>query len=75
MDKWIPVSERLPENGDLQIVTILDEWGDYPFRYSDSGWYLEAAKCWIVGTEPRTDIIAWMPLPKPYKAQESEDKE
>ena len=73
--KWIPVSERLPENGDLQIITILDEWGDYPFRYSDFGWYLEAAKCWIVGTETRTDIIAWMPLPEPYKAESEKIKD
>lgn len=42
---WIPVSERLPKNDDWVIVTILDERGDTPYRYTDFGWYLEAANC------------------------------
>lgn len=66
-NKWIPVSERLPENDDFVIVTIKDESGDSPYIYSDFGWYLDKAACWIIDAEQRTDIIAWMPLPQPYK--------
>lgn len=65
--RWVSCSEQLPKNDDWKIVTILDESGDTPSRYTDFGWYLEAANCWIVEAEQRTDVIAWMPLPKPYK--------
>lgn len=68
--RWIPVSERLPKNDDWAIVTILDERGDTPFRYTDFGWYLEAANCWIVEAEQRTDVTAWMPLPDPWRGEE-----
>ena len=64
---WIPCSERLPKNDDYVIVTILDEHGDTPYRYTDFGWYLDAAKCWIVASEQRIDVIAWMPLPRTFK--------
>ncbi len=63
--KWIPVTERLPENDDFVIVAIKDEHGDSPYVYSDFGWYFDRAECWIVDTEQRTDITHWMPLPKP----------
>ena len=67
--QWIPCSERLPKDDDWQIVTILDERGDTPYRYSDFGWYLNRAECWIIDAEQRTDVIAWMPLPEPYKGE------
>lgn len=70
--EWIPCSEKLPANDDWVIISVLDEVGDTPYRYSDFGWYLEAAKCWIVESEQRTDVVAWMPLPKPYGERESE---
>lgn len=64
--RWIPCNEKLPDNDDFVIVTILDEHGDTPYRYSDFGWYFDRAKCWIIDAEERTDVIAWMPLPTPY---------
>ena len=67
--QWIPVSERLPKNDDWVIVTILDESGDTPWRYTDFGWYLEEANCWIVASEQRKDIVAWMSLPEPWKKE------
>ena len=71
--EWIPVSERLPKNDDWVIVTILDESGDTPWRYTDFGWYLEEATCWIVEAEKRRDIVAWMPLPEPYKERREDE--
>lgn len=67
VEQWIPVSEDLPKNEDWVSVTILDESGDTPFRYTDFGWYLDVADCWIVDSEKRTDVIAWMPKPKPWR--------
>lgn len=68
--QWVPASERLPENDDWVIVTILDESGDTPWRYSDFGWYLKEANCWIVDAQQRKDVVAWMPLPEPYEEEE-----
>ena len=72
--KWILCEDRLPKNDDWEIITILDEHGDTPYRYSDFGWYFDTAKCWIVDAQPRTDVIAWMPLPPPYKADRKTEK-
>ena len=72
LDGWILCSESLPKNSDWVIVTILDENGDTPYRYTDFGWYLKAANCWIVYAEQRTDVTAWMPLPEPYKGGDKE---
>lgn len=71
-DGWILCSERLPKNDDWVIVTILEELGDTLCRYTDFGWYLEAANCWIIAAEKRTDVMAWMPLPEPYKGGDRE---
>jgi len=70
--EWIPCSERLPSNDDWVIVSVLDEVGDTPYRYSDFGWYFERAKCWIIDSEQRTDVVAWMPLPEPWKGADDE---
>lgn len=65
--EWILCNERLPKNEEWVIVTILDEYGDTPYRYTDFGWYLETANCWIIDAQKRTDVTAWMPLPESYK--------
>ena len=70
--KWIPVLKHLPKNDDQVIISIRDNSGDNVLYYSDFGWYLEEAKCWIVDNEQRRDIIAWMPKPKPYKEEKNE---
>ena len=69
--RWIPCDKRVPSSDEWVIVTILDESGDTPWRYTDFGWYLDRAKCWIVDAEQRTDVIAWMPLPRAYKGGEN----
>lgn len=60
--RWIPVTERLPENRRYVLVTY-----KYVYGLIDHGitWYGEAEKKWNTSR----DVIAWMPLPEPYKGE------
>lgn len=63
MDKWIPCSERLPRIGTPVLVTIVSsEYGiDIDEMVSFGGGDAEWLDHW------GDDVIAWMPLPEPYK--------
>ena len=69
--KWIPVSERLPEDGEEVLCFLGSEEMAVLFRRNDWG-----QDEWVDGgfASGSYDVVAWMPLPKPYKA-ESEEKE
>lgn len=69
--KWIPVSERVPEDGEEVLCFLGSEEMAVLFRRNDWG-----QNEWVDGgfATGSYDVVAWMPLPKPYKA-ESEDKE
>lgn len=58
---WIPCSERLPETDDEVLaadgVDMFVAWYGY-----DRIW-----KSTDHNYDPETPILAWMPLPKPYK--------
>ena len=74
--RWIPVSEGLPEK-DTNVLC----WYEY-FRYGN---YNKMYQTYGVGTYfgrfgwagditgEQARVIAWMPLPKPYEPQESEE--
>lgn len=70
--RWIPCSERLPEKGFTVLVTRLT---------NDNITYIELASlqddCWMSNCDEYdkpTDhkVIAWMPLPEPYKGGREE---
>ena len=71
---WIPVTERLPETDDEVLTTYIVN-GDKTKRYTEtSSYYFDGfsgywSSPWdeyrIAGT--RIEVIAWMPLPEPYK--------
>ena len=68
--RWIPVSERLPE--DKQSVLV---WcPEYKNIYCA---YLEKEQWWIFGAFVQVvpnAVVAWMPLPEPYKAESEKEK-
>ena len=62
--RWIPCSERLPTTKDDYIITVKDKsltWTDYVEWSADYHWW---------GYDDDM-VIAWMPLPEPYKGEES----
>ena len=67
--KWIPISERLPEKNAEVLATT--EWDCITIAemFSNNDWFI----CEGNANAHTDEIIAWMPLPEPYK--ESEDKE
>ena len=76
-DDWIPVSERLPSEPFGCIVTV---WDSTPTGEGDDfenilpyfvGWDGEQ---WNDGDGEQCpfEVIAWMPLPEPYKAESEE---
>ncbi len=73
MNKWIPINKELPPaneevlatlawNNTISIIEYCPIWGnDYVLLYEgESNGTLE-------------DILAWMPLPKPYIEKEGEN--
>lgn len=66
---WIPCSERLPNDDDICIVTV-----EYPNNETlvQFGWFDKKGVCWYVGMQEfrTSNVLAWKPLPKPYKESE-----
>lgn len=65
--KWIPCSERLPSESDDYLCTIpLDAYETYTRVLTfHKGRFYEDDDEW--GATYHDDVLAWMPLPKPYK--------
>ena len=70
-NKWIPVSERLPEKNVEVLVTT--EWDCITIgeMFSSNDWFIHEGAT----NADIDDIKAWMPLPKPYESQERSGKE
>lgn len=66
--RWIPCSERLPEEF---YVLCCDNYGEMlianPFECddSDTGFSAESEDCYMY------NCVAWMPLPEPYKGTDA----
>jgi hypothetical protein len=72
-DRWIPVSERLPEYSDNYLVFVDDGYIDIGVYHSDKEeWSLCDAHGFYWAKDKRVGIIAWKPLPKPYESEEKE---
>lgn len=65
---WNLISKGLPTEGTIVEVTILENDGDTPLKYTDVGWHYKGV--WVVNNEVCHDIIAWKSLPKAYEGEE-----
>ena len=72
-DGWTPCSDRMPKQNEYvdhvcKYYLVQDEYGDmYVARYTSDEWI-------SIDSILQDNIIAWMPLPEPYKAEmESEE--
>lgn len=64
---WIPVSERLPKEKGLYLVSVKN---DHERRYAKTCWFYGKGN-WFA----RQDVEAWMPLPQPYRVKSEEAAE
>lgn len=71
--RWIPVTERTPEEQGTYLVTV----NDGGIGVAIAQWwynYLDHAEGYFVCDDCYAeDIVAWMPLPTPYKGGEEDE--
>ena len=64
-DRWIPVEERLPEDEEMVLVTCQTKSGK---KSVNRAWY--GYGFWH-GTGSMSGVIAWRPLPEPYRPEQT----
>lgn len=62
-NKWIPVGERLPELGRRVLCQCRANIYEI-LKLTVDGWYYDSDHCYM-----ESFVIAWMPLPEPYKVE------
>lgn len=60
--EWIPVEERLPG----QSLNSVIGWDTYRERCVFVQYYMNE---WVLGNHESVNIVAWQPLPEPYKGE------
>lgn len=82
---WIPLEERVPEENQEVLITLEIDWSygrgtDIKYEvdiatFSKFGGYIsteygyfDTPNDWLEG-QP-CDVVAWLPLPEPYKKEE-----
>lgn len=67
--RWIPCSERLPDRGDEVLITTVAGILYIALRNNNGdGWQTENYYLF------ENEVLAWMPLPKPYEKEKDDDE-
>lgn len=79
MSKWIPVSERLPVENEAYLATVVRF--DDNYIYVNELVYEKETKNWLWSDDPvkyldykAHRVMAWQPLPEPYKEASKDAK-
>jgi hypothetical protein len=72
MAKWIPVSERLPEDGGDLVLVNVDRSCNYEIQMRDIGWHDDRGWHRRAETKQPGSVTHWMPLPEPPCGLDSE---
>ena len=74
-DGWIPVERRLPEEGNPVLIQWerYDKYLDDTLRFMDVMWLHNADEKIFrsINRTTRVDIVAWRPLPEPYRSEQT----
>lgn len=79
--RWIPASERLPEERDWYLAVFKEKDTGYQLipRVSEyigeNKWRIIDEEAFVKNYMDILKCVAWMPLPKPYEPQEGSEKE
>lgn len=69
-NRWIPCSERLPEDGKNCLITYISFLDGVTKCCDGCAYVIENGWFWCLDdSEVKVDVIAWMPLPEPYKGE------
>ena len=83
--RWIPCGERLPEEYGEFLVTMtekakakdlgfdIDENYIRKMRYNSNGWQLPRHIPSWINEAVKDEVLAWMPLPEPYREERTEE--
>ena len=80
--RWIPCSERLPEEQNHYLITVKTDMmnGCKPYYGTQISWYGDRDNHFIVdyigshnGLVAKRSVIAWMQLPEPYKEVQDDE--
>jgi len=71
--RWIPVSERLPEEEGKYLAYIVNKH-DNRFQYAMTAYFIPGQE-WCPDDEcASNNVVAWMPLPQPYRGEVGEQE-
>ena len=66
--EWIPCSERLPKRNENYLVTFHNKWPDREYKTVE----IEKFRNGGFDENLYMKVIAWMPLPEPWKGVDDE---
>lgn len=72
LPRWIPVTERLPEEEGQYLVSCNSDFEIEVARFYIDDEDDEDDRWWDCYWNDPEDVVAWMPLPTPYKGGEKE---